>query len=116
VKKCSPAKQTEIPSTGEGPAVAVVVNQKPGDPGGWIVEVYADVDQADAGTVYVGKVQLSAAGTHPSNTRVAATMTLPLARGWRGIVRSPSPAPSDPISVALIAGPATSTGFVNVAP
>lgn len=105
--KCSPNKHTEVAAEGGGPSVAVIVNQDPGDAGGWTIELFAHYD---IGPTFAGLCPAitTVAGTGHT-LRLACMATMPGARGWSAMVRPPFGA-TLPIDVTLVTDAVTCLG------
>lgn len=94
----------------------MVVSQAEADPGGWVIEIYAEFHKGVEGAAYIGKVTLSAmTAAVVANVRVVALATLGGAVRWRAVVRPPANA-TKRLQVALVANEVTGVGLTNVVP
>lgn len=94
---CHPRVVTHVPATGSGSGAAVWVSQPPGDPGGWTIDLFAEL--AGAGAFRVTRYRLPAG----SGGRVVLVETVPGAERWRATVQG-ADAPRG-LNVHLSAGP-----------
>lgn len=90
---------------GRGPSVSLVSTQVSTDAGGWIVDLYACFDDKFETRAFLASLVLSAVDPATKRpTRILAVASIPGARTWFAQVRSPSPAPANPLQFALFAG------------
>jgi hypothetical protein len=99
---CPRGVATEVPPTGEGEALTVIVGMAGDDPGGETVNVYAS---APTGSAWVGSFVLMSAAAQGHGTRVAAFAALPGVRCWRLVVQGAAGG-SMPLEVLAQCGPA----------
>lgn len=106
-------------SEGRGPSVSLVSVQDGTDPGGWIIDLYAQFADEVLSRVFVGNVTISAvnAGTKRP-TRLLAVASIPGAVEWFAVIRAPSPSPTTVLQFALFAGEIalTTAGLTPVDP
>lgn len=96
-----PGTIDEVYATGEGPSSALFVAQQPGDPGGWTLDLRAETP---LGVALVRRVVLPPLAKVSQSARLVALESVPGAVRWVATVRSPRPAPTTSLIVALIAG------------
>lgn len=70
-----------------GESAALVISQPDGDPGGWVLDVYAQFD--DGVRAFCLQVVVSPRGVLPS-VRVAALVSIPMATGYYADVTAPA--------------------------
>ena len=102
-------------SGGESCALAIV--QEPADPGGWFLDLYAEMD--DQARMFVGRFTVTAAAVSPgtiSRSRVVAMVTVPGARAFYVETIPPSPHPAKQLLVGLYISTMTAVGPITVAP
>lgn len=77
---------TEVLPIGMGESFTATVSQRPDDPGGWFVDLYALFNER--GSSFVKRITLGTPATRRA-TRVIASGSLPGAVAWKAIVKPP---------------------------
>lgn len=120
MKSCLPKVQTEVTGEGRGSGCTVCVSQPDDDPGGWLVEVWAQFTDKDSSRVFVGSVTLGTPNSVARRpTRAVVTAAMSGAFQFTALVKAPlkgATQPTKPILVGVFCGDVSPFTFTPINP